>query len=93
MNLNPKNLQEYVVTKIIEYNDEKDKEINLLKIELRKKEKLLKKAKEIFRYHNICFECICSYCKRKISDQDTSHSHNSYPEYPTLCYNCFFILL
>ena len=32
MNLNPKNLQEYVVAKIIEYNDERDKEIEKLKV-------------------------------------------------------------
>ena len=93
MNLNPKNLQEYVVNKIIEYNNERDKEIAELKEKLNKTEKLLKKAKSLLRSHDICFECVCDHCKRKMSQYDTSHSHNAHPDYPTLCYTCFFILL
>lgn len=93
MNLNPKNLQEYVVAKIIEYNNDRDKEIENLKNELKKNARSLKKAKAILRSHDICFECMCSRCKRKMSDYDTSHSHNTHPDYPTLCYTCFFILL
>ena len=93
MNLNPKNLQEYVVAKIIEYNNERDKEIEKLKDELKRKERSLKKAKAILREHDICFECVCDRCKRKIIEHDTSHSHNAHPDYPTLCYTCFFILL
>lgn len=93
MNLNPKNIQEYVVNKVLENFEERDKEILALKEELKRKDKQIKKMKAILRENNICYNCICSKCDRKIPNGDNTHSHNTDLNYPTLCYRCFFIVL
>jgi len=84
-----KNIQEYVVNKIIENISETE----YLKAELDKQNKKINKMKKLLRSNNICFECICSKCDRKIPPDDNSHSHNSHTLYPTLCYRCFFSVL
>ena len=55
------NIKEYIIQKVIEYNNEKDKEIE--------------KLKTILRDNNVCFECICSKCNKEI--YDIIHSHNT----------------
>ena len=80
-----KNIQEYVINKIIEHIDESKKEIE-------KRDKKIKNMKRILKDNDICFECICSKCNKKIYDLDT-HSHNAHEDYPTLCYRCFFSVL
>jgi len=91
--MNPKNIQEYVVKKVLENLGEKDIEIENLKKEIREKDKKIKAMEILLRDNRICFNCICSKCSRKIPQGDNTHSHNTDLEYPTLCYRCFFHVL
>lgn len=91
--MNAKNIQEYVITKILENFEEKDKEIEALKKELKEKDKQIKEMKHLLKDNQICYNCVCSKCERKIPKGDNTHSHNTEPQYPTLCYRCFFHVL
>ena len=83
------NIKEYVVNKVLQNMDETEK----LKLELKKANKKIDKMKKLLKSNNICFECVCSKCKRKIPESDSGHSHNTDKIYPTLCYRCFFQVL
>ena len=83
--IDPKNIQEYVSIKVIEHL----KEINNV---IEEKDIKIEKMKNLLRDNDICFECICSKCNRKIEPND-DHSHNTYESFPTLCYKCFFSVL
>ena len=87
--MNAKNIQEYVVFKVIEHIDQ----TVALKQELLEKEKYIQKMKRVLRENNVCFECQCDRCNRKISPGDEGHSHNTHDIYKTLCYRCFFQVL
>lgn len=93
VNHTPLNIQEYVITKILSHLTEKDEEICKLKLEIVKQNKQIKKMKMILKDNQICYNCICSRCNKKIAESDSLHSHNCYENYQTLCANCFFILL
>ena len=84
--MNPKNIQEYVANKVIEHLEEVNRE-------LEKKDEKIKKMRKILRDNNICFECVCSKCNKKITPSYDDHSHNSHESFPTLCYKCFFSVL
>ena len=86
--MNVKNIKEYVVNKIIENS----KEIESLKKEIKNKDKKIRKMKNLLDANNICFECICSRCNKKILPDDI-HSHDMNELYPTICYICFFQIL
>ena len=100
MNLTPKNIQDYVVRKVLENFEERDaeilrlqKSIESLKNEIKEKDKKIKRMSIIFKDNSICYECVCSRCRRKIPNGDTLHSHNAHPVYSILCYRCFFNVL
>jgi len=77
-----KNIEEYVINKVIEYMEES-----------KKKDIEIKKMKKLLRDNNICFECVCSKCNKKIDPSNDDHSHNTHEQFPTLCYKCFFSVL
>tara|TARA_R110002153_G_scaffold251049_1_gene407942 strand:+ start:162 stop:434 length:273 start_codon:yes stop_codon:yes gene_type:complete len=83
------NIQEYVVFKVIEHIDE----TGTLKKELLEKEKYIHDMRKVLKANNVCFECICDRCKKKIPSEDEGHSHHAHEIYRTLCYRCFFQLL
>ena len=87
--MNPKNIEEYVINKVLEQMEQVEK----LKKENEYKDKKIKKMKRLLVDNNICFECVCSRCNRKIKPDSDDHSHNSHVEFPTLCYMCFFKVL
>ena len=93
MQLNPKNIQDYVVKKVIEHIENRDGEIEALKSQMKKMERRINRMKRIMKEQGLCFECTCANCKRKIPEHDTQHSHNAHPNYETLCYRCFLLLL
>jgi hypothetical protein len=80
------NIQEYVYEKVITHLNEKDIEIEKLKKEI-------KRTKRILKENGICYQCICSRCKKKIPPRDETHSHNSHPVFETLCQICFYAVL
>ncbi len=94
--MNARNIQEYVVAKVIEHLEYRDEEIKNLKIQALKKDKEIKYMKELLTTNRVCYECKCSRCDKfcvKLPFLDKEHFHDAIPEFPVLCYNCFFTIL
>ena len=86
--MNPRNIEEYVINKILKNNEE----VEHLKKQIKDQDMKIKKMKRLLKDNNICFECVCSRCKKKIRKDDI-HSHEINDIYPILCYICFFQVL
>lgn len=101
--ISPRNLQEYVIGKVLEHIEEridtvktKDEEIKMLNLQLLKKDKEIRYMKDLLTTNKVCYECKCTRCDKfcvRLPLIDKEHFHDAVPEYPILCYNCFFYIL